>query len=655
LQSGGNDSIELVWGIGVARWNRQGENIDIPMIERAVEIEIADQANADITVRPRAISARVELRAFEKLAPATLALAEDAARRCLRALETPESEGVSPFRRETFEPILKICGGQLDPEGRYLPDHRQLPSTEPVPAAEGEYLTVSDRFVLFARRRSANSVLRDIERLKIAVTPEQGEPVKLGGAARTLVMGPTDGLDDIYQPLGDRLGAADAIALEFDEEPVDPDHGDLFFPKPFNKEQVAIIRRLEKSDGLVVQGPPGTGKTHTIANIISHMLATGRRVLVVSHGETALTVIRDQLPDGVRDLAISVTTSEREGLKQVEKAIGLMLEVVNTIATNRSQQIKLIRELEGSIVANRKRLATIDEKLAAIAGRHLSALPGSTEKPYEAAKRIMDECPRFAWFTDRPARTFVGCGISPAEVEALSGMRRSAAGDLKYIEEQLPSPANLPDVDTVCAWHRDLVAARSLRQTASATEHLTRRVIAKLGLQDAADLARDLKQHSDQVAALQREPWVWALSDRQIAGTPASQRLRPTAMEFLSEARAVVDGRAPFVSKPVYLPPELAPAKQLAGILDALSAGKNPFGLLGFGTKAYQDNFEAVRVAGVRPKDPSDWRHVSTYIGFSENVASLSVRWEVLRHELACGLSTAECRNPRHCRGGGAI
>src|SRR5258708_19787760 len=67
LQSGGSESIELVWGMGVARWNRHSENIDIPMIERAVEIEIAHQANADITVRPPAASARVELRAFETL------------------------------------------------------------------------------------------------------------------------------------------------------------------------------------------------------------------------------------------------------------------------------------------------------------------------------------------------------------------------------------------------------------------------------------------------------------------------------------------------------------------------------------------------------------------------------------------------------------
>jgi hypothetical protein len=161
-------------------------------------------------------------------------------------------------------------------------------------------------------------------------------------------MGPSDGLgDDSYQPLSDVIGASsagDGAAAE----PIDPDHGDLFFPKPFNDEQVQIIRRLEKSDGLVVQGPPGTGKTHTIANIISHLLATGRRVLVVSHGETALSVIRDQLPEGVRDLTISVTTSEREGLKQVEKAIGLMLGIVNIVDGSHQRQRGLIRSLEAT-------------------------------------------------------------------------------------------------------------------------------------------------------------------------------------------------------------------------------------------------------------------------------------------------------------------
>ena len=483
------------------------------MIECGVEIEIAETGNAEITVRPRSGVSRVELRPFEKLAGPRFVLAEDAARRCLRSLEGPDSEGISPFRQESFEPILKICGSQLDPEGRYLPDHKSLAAAEPVPEAEGEFLTVTDRYVLYARRRSSNSVLRDIDQLKDAVAGEGEEPAKIEGSTRTLVLGPSDGIDDTFAPLGDRLGAADALPIDSDDEPVDADHGDLFFPKAFNDEQVEIIRRLEKSDGLVVQGPPGTGKTHTIANIISHMLATGRRVLVVSHGETALRVIQEQLPEGVRDLAISVTTSEREGLKQVEKAVGLMLGIVNTIDMNRSRQVRLIRDLETGIAANRKRLAEIDEQLAALAAPHMSSVPGSKQTPYEAAKRLVENRDRHAWFTDRPSRPLSDAGVSRADMDALFGARKTVKDCLKYLGERLPSPANLPDPETVRGWHQDLIAAKDLTADTEALEPLTRRAIAKLGLEGADKLATGLKGLASRMEALKRHAWAWELAE----------------------------------------------------------------------------------------------------------------------------------------------
>jgi hypothetical protein len=461
LQSGGTESVELVWGIGLARWSRAQEALDLPLIERGVEIEIADQGDAAITIRPRSTNARVELRPFEKLAAARLIWAEDVARRCLATIEGNDSEGVSPFKAETFEPILKVCGSQLDPEGRYLPDDRQLAATEPVPAAEGGFLTISDRYVLFARRRSGNSVLQDIEQLKKVLAPNDGKPPVLEGAARTLVMGPSDGPGDDFRPLGDKIGAPDLPGNGHGPEPVDPEHGDLFFPKPFNDDQVQIIRRLEKSDGLAVQGPPGTGKTHTIANIISHMLATGRTVLVVSHGETALKVTQEQLPDGVRDLTISVASSEREGLKQVEKAINLMLRIVTDIGGNQQRQRKLIADIEANIVANRKRLARIDEQISAMAAKHFTPVPGRSETPYQTALRINEERSRSDWFTDRPARSFAQSGISAEMVERLAAVRKRVGTDLKFLNEKLPSPANLPDAQKLLDWHRDLIAAQS--------------------------------------------------------------------------------------------------------------------------------------------------------------------------------------------------
>lgn len=635
LQSGGNESVELIWGIGIARWCRPEDEIDIPMIERGVEIEIADQSNALITIRPRTTSARVELRPFEKLAAERLMLAEDAARRCLRSIETAEGEGVSPFRAETFEPILKICGSQLDPEGRYLPDHRALAANEAVPPAEGDMLTVTDRYALFARRRSSNSVLRDIENFKNVLDPSKSEPVILDGATRTLVMGPTDGLGDMYQPLGDKIGMINPAGGGSAAEPVDHEHGDLFFPKPFNDDQVQIIRRLEKSDGLVVQGPPGTGKTHTIANIVSHMLATGRRVLVVSHGETALSVIRDQLPEGVRDLAISVTTSEREGLKQVEKAIGLMLGIVNDVGGNHVRQHNLIRNLETSIVKSRKRLAEIDANLADIAATHLSNVPGGSEKPYEVAKRLMMDRPLHEWFTDSPDCPFGDTDVGDETMVALIVARKMIGSNLSFLNERLPSPANLPDASTLLGWHRDLVTARSLTDAITASEPLTRRIIARIGLDEAEILASSLKGFAVTTTALMNESWAWTLAEGQLTNSATMSRIRPTALSFLGEAQQLVSERATFVAKPVNVPSELPPKPQRDAIFQSFSEGKNPFGLLAFKLKAHQPVIEQIRVSGLSPTGVDDWRHIASYVVFREKVTSLSVRWASLRGELA--------------------
>jgi primosomal protein N' len=96
---------------------------------------------------------------------------------------------------------------------------------------------------------------------------------------------------------------------------------ELYFPMAYNEEQISIIRKLEHGNGVVVQGPPGTGKTHTIANIICHYLAHGKRVLVTSKGESALTEVLGKLPERIRPLSVALLSNEREGMKQFEHSI----------------------------------------------------------------------------------------------------------------------------------------------------------------------------------------------------------------------------------------------------------------------------------------------------------------------------------------------
>ena len=84
------------------------------------------------------------------------------------------------------------------------------------------------------------------------------------------------------------------------------EEADILLSKPANAEQVEIADRLEKSKSVVVQGPPGTGKTHTIANLLGHLLSQGKTVLVTAHTPKALRVLRGQIDEAIQPLCLSV-------------------------------------------------------------------------------------------------------------------------------------------------------------------------------------------------------------------------------------------------------------------------------------------------------------------------------------------------------------
>jgi len=89
---------------------------------------------------------------------------------------------------------------------------------------------------------------------------------------------------------------------------------EVLLSKPANPEQIRIAVRLEREGCVLVQGPPGTGKTHTIANLIGHLLAQGQSVLVTSHTTKALRVLRDHVVEKLRPLSVSVLESDLESL-----------------------------------------------------------------------------------------------------------------------------------------------------------------------------------------------------------------------------------------------------------------------------------------------------------------------------------------------------
>ena len=102
---------------------------------------------------------------------------------------------------------------------------------------------------------------------------------------------------------------------------------DVLLTLPANNEQLRIIKYLDRYGAVLVQGPPGTGKTHTIANLIGHLLSQGNSVLVTSHTEKALAVLKEKVyrdphdPElNLQNLCISILSSTSQK-KEMDEAI----------------------------------------------------------------------------------------------------------------------------------------------------------------------------------------------------------------------------------------------------------------------------------------------------------------------------------------------
>lgn len=70
---------------------------------------------------------------------------------------------------------------------------------------------------------------------------------------------------------------------------------DLFTPLPADSSQLAAVVGSARGCDFVLDGPPGTGKSQTIANMIAHNLALGRKVLFVAEKRAALEVVHRRL------------------------------------------------------------------------------------------------------------------------------------------------------------------------------------------------------------------------------------------------------------------------------------------------------------------------------------------------------------------------
>lgn len=623
--------LEIVWGLGVARWKLRTQAIDHPLIEQLVEVGV-DTGTGIITIGPRSAMPQLALKPYFSLEVDGADTTLDFAKRFFEA--GPADLEFSPFQRSTFEPVLRFAATHLDSSGRYHPDGLSDINDRTLPPIT-ESLVVSDTWAIYARPRSANFFIEDLNRLRKAVTSAADLP----GPSKKLVEPPSSEINyfpnliDITKAT--LAGPPTDPVYEKDDEAINESGQELFFPKPFNADQVAIVKRLEEADGVVVQGPPGTGKTHTIANIICHCLATGRKVLVTSKGEAALGVLREHIPEGIRDLTISLLTSEREGLKQLERAVGLLASTATQM--NSATLERQIFSGQREIVELKKRLVSIDAELTSFAKKHLGRIPHKTSDdgllPIELAQLLASDAARHAWFPDNlNLESRYDALFDDEDIAELRHARRLLGKDLRYVSTAVLALADLPDGDQVVILHEDLVNCEIIERKIQKAHFSRLRLESPDSLERCKALSESIKQVISLWDIVDELSWLKPFVKRWLEAEPDSDREKLfenllVGVGDVRKKRTDMLAYAISCSDAVIADPEVVDAVRRA------SVGDKPFGLMPFGKAQARERFSSIRIEGRIPNSMEDWYKVDRYFAWRSRLSSTVARWNGIAGE----------------------
>ena len=600
---------ELVWGIGVASgklfWEGNPIEFEYPLLTQAVEISL-DESTLALDIRPRATPLRVELDAF---IASGVAGATDVERAMRRHLENHPDHPVTPFDSSSYGDVLKLAAGGLDSQGKYQ-------ECESIVLSSDEHLVVTNAWSVFARPRSHNYLLEDLRQLQGKL--KEGCDVPMGPQA--LVTPPSDQPVE-YEPVRFRgLSSRGHTGSGPVEE--------LYFPLPYNDEQVTIIQRLERAAGVTVQGPPGTGKTHTIANIICHYLATGRRVLVTSRGEPALEVLQAKIPEEVRPLTVALLASDREGVRQFQASIEAIQHEVSQL--NPEQMRQDIVMLQGAIGRVHADLIGIDKRINEIAKAQLSniMLDGVERRAQELAELVVSGEERFGWFDDFVMLSAEqGPPLSEEEAGALRTARRTLGEDLVYAQAVIPSADELLPSAKIVLLH-DVLSRMKVIETEIATGGL---LALKAMTPDVLQAARHLVGCLDESIAIAEMldevegGWTEQLRTKCRSDAYVSER---QALEVLfTDLKRLMKARAEFLKRPVEFPEAgLTSTKTREAVSRGVSDGK-PFGLMSFGQSEAKAHLANVRIGGLAPQGADDYMHILRYLDLHEEVLSFTIRW----------------------------
>jgi len=304
------------------------------------------------------------------------------------AKETLELATDDPWAKDIIEGVLKALVHSISPDGEYH---------EGVESKKTQFLTkpmVEYSPALILRERSVRGLTDVLKRIRDRIENGEEIPFEFGDLAEITDTNSGSSITPTDSDL-DEIGC------------------EIYFPKPSNEEQRRIVEKTRVSTGVLVQGPPGTGKSHTIANLICHLLATGQRILITAKTPRALRVLtgvpgdkdkdKGLLPEELRPLCISLLGSGLEEKRSLEASVGAILRKNEEWDEPFAQ--KQIKEKEQRLHQLRQEKTEIENRLRAIreSETHSQAVAEGFYRgtASQIAQLVQRDREKYGWFIDQ--------------------------------------------------------------------------------------------------------------------------------------------------------------------------------------------------------------------------------------------------------------
>jgi very-short-patch-repair endonuclease len=399
------ERVELVLGDGILSWRRPEGSIYHPILLQRLQLHF-NAAVPEFTLSEADHPVELYSALFQSMTDVD-------GRAIGRCREELEQEGFHPLVNGSTSGFLKRLAIQLSPRGEFLEDR--------APAEEQGDPCIGRDPLVFLRART------------------------LGFAACIQgILADLRTREDLPWSLLNIVGEESPNRALEEAEPATAEAavtaGEVLLSKPANPEQIRIAQQLELHGGVLVQGPPGTGKTHTIGNLIGHLLAQGKSVLVTSQATKALRMVRHHIVPELRPLCVSLLESDLESRKQLESAVGSIAERLSRAdAVSLELEAKKLESERGDIL---KKLEVIRKQLAeARADEYRDiVIAGKTWPPADAARSVAKEKESLGWIPG-PVAAVAPLPLTPGELADLYRTNTSLSR-----EDEIELAAHLPEL-----------------------------------------------------------------------------------------------------------------------------------------------------------------------------------------------------------------